>query len=259
MKKLMSFLLAMLMILSLTACGGMSRRAIEETLTDAKVTPEFQEFKWPKSEIAGLLPVPKSNIGKIAWEASYGFVIDVGETTKSEYDAYVDECWDNGFTVDYDKGDNHFYANNKGGYHLSIRFEENDVMWIRIDEPDDVGETVETAEPVQTNAVAPTPTPTATPTPTTAAPSSTSTSDWRQFLKDYEKFMDEYIAVLKKYMKNPLDMSVLSDYTTMMTELSEWDEKYDDMSDDLDNPAELAEFLQEWTRIYTKMITAMYE
>ena len=106
---------------------------------------------------------------------------------------------------------------------------------------------------------APTATPTATPTPeeTPTSTPTTSSPNWRQFLKDYEAFIDSYIAVLKKYSADPTDFSILGDYMNMMTELSEWDDKYDDMSDGLDDPTELAEFIQEWTRIYTKMITAL--
>jgi hypothetical protein len=87
--------------------------------------------------------------------------------------------------------------------------------------------------------------------------SSTASTDWRQLLKDYEEFMDDYIAILKKYTENPLDTSILGDYMDMMTELEERSDKYDDMSDDLDDPDELAEFMKEWTRIYTKQINAI--
>ena len=34
-----------------------------------------REFQWPRSEIAQLIDPPKSNRGRIEWEASYGFVI----------------------------------------------------------------------------------------------------------------------------------------------------------------------------------------
>jgi hypothetical protein len=94
-------------------------------------------------------------------------------------------------------------------------------------------------------------------TPSSSTPASASSADWRQLLKDYEKFMDAYIDVLKKYKENPADLSILSDYMNMMAELEEWTDKYDDMSDEFDDPAELAEFMKEWTRIYTKQINAI--
>ena len=87
--------------------------------------------------------------------------------------------------------------------------------------------------------------------------SSETSSDWRQFLQDYEAFMDDYIEILKKYHANPADLSILSDYMSMMTKLTEWSDKYDDISGGLDNPDELAEFTQEWMRIYTKQMNAL--
>ena len=83
-----------------------------------------------------------------------------------------------------------------------------------------------------------------------------SSSDWRKFLKDYEEFVDAYVAVLKKYTANPLDFSILGDYMDMMTAAEEWSDEYDAMSDELDDPKELAEFIKEWTRIYAKMFSA---
>ena len=91
---------------------------------------------------------------------------------------------------------------------------------------------------------------------TPSTPSTTSSSDWRKFLKDYEEFVDAYVAVLKKYTANPLDFSILGDYMDMMTAAEEWSDEYDAMSDELDDPKELAEFIKEWTRIYAKMFSA---
>lgn len=107
---------------------------------------EMSEIQWPKSEIGTLLPIPKSTVGQISWEASYGFVIYIGETTKEEYNAYVDECWERGFTLDYHKGDTSFWADNEDGYHVSLKYEGNNIMFIRIDEPDEV-KTETTDEP----------------------------------------------------------------------------------------------------------------
>ena len=109
---------------------------------------EFKEFKWPDSEIAKLLPVPESNIGHIEWEASYGFVIYVSETTREDYNAYVDKCLENGFTVEYYRSENSYYGDNESGYHVSVRYEEDfeDVMFIRIDDPDDSSDGTTTSE-----------------------------------------------------------------------------------------------------------------
>lgn len=97
---------------------------------------EMSQIQWPSSDVAKLLPVPKSNIGSISWENSSGFVIYIGNTTKTEYNEYVNACSAKGFNVDYNKGDDYYYADNTDGYHISLRYEGNNIMWIRADEPE---------------------------------------------------------------------------------------------------------------------------
>ena len=97
---------------------------------------EMSQIQWPNSEVAKLLPVPKSTIGSVSWENSGGFVIYIGNTTKAEYNEYVNACSAKGFNVDYNKGDDYYYADNSDGYHISLRYEGNNVMWIRADEPE---------------------------------------------------------------------------------------------------------------------------
>lgn len=93
------------------------------------------KFDWPKSEIAELIPKAKSCIGKIEWEADYGFVIYVGETSESDYKEYVDSVWEAGFVEEHQKGDTYFRAKNKDGYSVDVTYEGDDVMFIRMDQP----------------------------------------------------------------------------------------------------------------------------
>mgnify|MGYP004567498895 CR=1 FL=1 len=96
---------------------------------------DFNEFNWPSSDIAKLIPVPKSNLGKIEWEASYGFVIYVGNTTKDDFLEYIQECKNAGFNVNYRKGDNYYYASDNSGYRLTLNYKSANIMFIRVDEP----------------------------------------------------------------------------------------------------------------------------
>lgn len=93
------------------------------------------------------------------------------------------------------------------------------------------------------------------------APAKTaSDAEWKQFLKEYEEWVDEYIEITKKYQDNPSDMSILSDYTDMMTEMAEWTSKAEDMEKELEDasPAELAEYSAELLRIAAKIEKAAY-
>jgi hypothetical protein len=78
---------------------------------------------------------------------------------------------------------------------------------------------------------------------------SNSTSDCEEFLKGYEDFMDSYIAILKKYKNNPTDASILSEYTSVLSEASEWSSKTADCAAD-------AEFAAKFTEIQMKIANA---
>ena len=84
----------------------------------------------------------------------------------------------------------------------------------------------------------------------------TSNDDWRDFLKEYEEWVDKYIAVVKKYNANPTDLSILSEYTSLVTELADWTERADDVSDSIEDIEDAAEYSAELMRIAAKLADA---
>lgn len=138
-KNVLDKLIKLIFILIITALifsmSGCSKNVENPSVISEPEEMTFAEFQWPDTEIAKLMPVPKSTIGNIAWSKDYGFVIYVAETSLSDYAAYVQECEALGFILDCRKGDDYFYANNADGYHVSVTFKDNDVMFVRIDEP----------------------------------------------------------------------------------------------------------------------------
>ncbi|MCL2488128.1 MAG: hypothetical protein FWE80_05530, partial [Oscillospiraceae bacterium] len=101
--------------------------------------------------------------------------------------------------------------------------------------------------------------PTAAPTtkaPVTAAPTAApaNKTNWKQFLQEYEAWIDSYLVILKKYRDNPADLSILSDYMEAMQKLTEWAEKVDKIESELaDSPEALAEYLAAISRILGKI------
>jgi len=92
----------------------------------------FSTIQWPTTGAGALLPVPKSNVGSSEWESSDGFTVYIGKTTSDDYNAYVNACKEKGFSVDYRKGNNYFYADNADGYHLTVNYEGNQTMYINV-------------------------------------------------------------------------------------------------------------------------------
>ena len=44
---------------------------------------------------------------------------------------------------------------------------------------------------------------------------SASGTDCNKWLDDYEAYMDDYVALVKKYQANPTDMTIMQEYTSM--------------------------------------------
>lgn len=239
MKKLFIGLLLICSVVSMTACGSSNNTKETSSVPVESSEPIYESFTWPTSDIAKLLPVPKSSIGKVDWEASYGFVIYVAETTKTDYDEYVSLCEEAGFTVGYNKGDDYFRGDNADGYHISLSYDEGDVMFVRIDEPKEgVGTTV--TEPDETN------------NPVNEDTSNV-TPEFKELMDSYEVFFDEYVEFMKKYKES-------DDQAAMMTDMSEYMTKYSDMMSKLEevknselSAADSAYYLEVSGRIMKKL------
>lgn len=91
-----------------------------------------------------------------------------------------------------------------------------------------------------------------------AAPAGTDDATWKEFLKEYEEFVDNYIIIYKKYQANPTDATLLADYTELMQKLPEWEEKAADMQAELaSNPEALKEYTETLAQIAQKLIEAL--
>lgn len=256
MKRIAMLLLAAIMLVSMAACGNSN----SNTPTTEEET--YSEFDWPTSDIANLLPVPKSNIGKISWEASYGFVIYVSETSQADFKDYVKACKESGFVEDYRAGDDYYYGDNENGYHLSLRFEENDVMFIRIDEPDEdeSTESLETTEVPETE-LSEIETTEASEAEIEATESAASNNtgirpEFREVMDSYEAFIDEYCAFMKKYAESENSASMLSDYLSYMTQYADTMSKLSEIDDGSLSTEELAYYTEVNLRISQKLLEA---
>ena len=209
---------------------GLDLSYIGETMYIALDAPiEMGTLNWPKSEIAGLLPLPKSTVGKVSTDTENGCYIYVGETSIDDFNAYTDECSDNGFSVDYERGDKFYNAKDEAGNKLSLSYQGNNVMVIQIRKPDEAEanalETEQESEPSS-----------ATEQQTESAEKSSDSAElidgmrpeFKQAMDSYEEFMNEYCEFMKKYAESDgTDVGLLADYTSYMS-------KYADVVEDFD-------------------------
>ena len=97
---------------------------------------EMSNIEWPITELAQLLPIPKSTKGKISTDTSDRLYVYIGNTSIEDYNTYVNECYQKGFSVDYDKSEKYYDAKNANGYELSLNYTGGEVMTIEISKPE---------------------------------------------------------------------------------------------------------------------------
>ena len=220
---------------------------------------EMNQITWPTSEMVKTLPVPKSTVGKIMTESSDGFIVSIGETTKEAYNAYVAECSEKGYNVDYSKDDNYYRAKNEKGYSLSLSYEGNNTMEISVanvkEETGDEPVVTDTPAPVVTET--PKPVVTETPPPATQAPTPDTGAvrpEIKTALDSYEEFFNNYVSFMKRYKESPDDLGVITEYATYMASYTDMMSKLSQLENDNLNSAELAYYLEVHTRINNKLL-----
>lgn len=221
-----------------------------------KAPMKFGSITWPSSTVGNMLPAPKSTTGKFSYEHDDSFFVYVSETSKADYDQYVADCSANGFNIDYDKGDTYYRADNADGYHISLKYEGNNIMAVEIkasknsdagtSEPATTEPSTETTAPSESNA-------------TETKPNDTDLVDgmridFKDAMDSYEAFMDEYVAFMKKYSDNPSDVGLLADYTKYMSKYADMVEKFDKWESEDLNDAELAYYIDVQARVSKKLL-----
>ncbi|MCD7892364.1 MAG: DUF4839 domain-containing protein [Erysipelotrichaceae bacterium] len=120
MKKIIKLLLAVLMTMTLTACGSSN----EETTTGT-----FESISWPSSGLAALLPEPSSDdgelVGYINRDNDVLLSIDIGNITEDDYLSYVDACTEKGFNIDSQTDTDRYEAYDETGNELILCYYEN--------------------------------------------------------------------------------------------------------------------------------------
>lgn len=79
-------------------------------------------------------------------------------------------------------------------------------------------------------------------------------ADFKSAMDSYEKFFDEYVAIMKKYKNNPSDVSILADYTKYMGKYAKMMEDFEKWEDEDMNTAEMAYYLEVQGRITKKLL-----
>lgn len=211
---------------------------------------EYDEITWPTSAIAQLLPVPEDlSNGVISSDREDYLSVYLGKLSKDDYQSYVEQCKEKGFTVDYSSSDDYYFANNSEGYRLSVDYDVDRRMM-----------DVSVSAPVETI-----PTPEATPEPTettTEEPATDDTSseevdpDFKATMDSYETTINNYCDFMEKYNNaGPEDTAaMLADYTSYLQQYTETIDALNSIDEASLSAADLAYYTEVNGRISQRLL-----
>ncbi len=86
----------------------------------------YDVYVWPDNNLSAMLPKPQSDHGEIEINAADKFRMMVGGVKENDYNNYVEECIEKGFSLKVSRTDYEYYlmynAYNESGAELTIRF-----------------------------------------------------------------------------------------------------------------------------------------
>ena len=224
---------------------------------------ELIEFKWPDSELASMLPEPKSTYGQILTDSTESLWIKVSKTSQSDFDEYISQCKEKGFTENYNRSSTSYTAENKEKYNLNLYLYDNE-MNISLNKP--TSETTVSAkatDSTEKETQKPTEKPTEAPKEPENKPESKSIADigvvtpsFKETMDSYEAFFDSYIEFTKKYKENPGDLTMISEYADYMSKYTDYMSKLTAIDTDTLSVADLAYYNEVHTRILKKIAEA---
>lgn len=240
------------------------RAALENYRHDP--TDRFAEMQWPDRGLGAMLPVPESSYGVIYNDKAQWFNGDVGNYTREQYGAYVASCEDAGFTVEYTKNNDAFWAWNEEGYYLHLGYDEDkSYMSFSLEAPkeeesggsgvsnggseEDVGadDGAATDAPDQKTNQDEEPT-------GGASASGEVTPSFKEYMDSYEAFFDEYIAFMDKYEESTdYTPEMLDDFNTYMERYTDMTAKMNEVDTGALSPADLAYYNEVNARVYEKL------
>lgn len=197
---------------------------------------EQEAHAWPDTELSKLIPEPN---GKITYVNTNDDELDATvETNAKKAYEYRTKCKEKGFTnISEDENDDNdfsFKARDTNNNELSLTYYE------------DNGELeIELKKLGQSEAS----------TSTSSSNSTNTSSNFKDMMDSYEKFIDEYIAFMKKYQNSSDTSAMLNDYTKYMQKFTDFTSKIDAVDESNLSAADYNYYIEVTTRVNKKLAT----
>ncbi len=215
------------------------------------VPEKMEEIEWPDSDLAKMLPVPKSKTGKINNDSSNYLRVSIDKTSESDFKEYVKACKEKGFDVDYSNGDNYYRAKNSKGYSLEVSLSAFDVMDIYLSTPKEETTEAETSKAESSKQES------SKKESSKSEQSSKSaegvTPEFKEAMDSYEEFFDEYIDFMVRYSESDNPIEMMDEYYDYLNKYSETMQELSDMEDKEVTDADRLYYIEVQTRILDKL------
>lgn len=250
MKRLLvGILCGMLAISTFAGCGS--------TKDDSK--QETTAFTWPTNELAQAIPVADISSGEVDIDSDTLLVINWYKASLDDYNDYINQCKEAGYTVDPIEFDEYYSAKNEAGYKLGVDYEDDDKeIRIQVSHYSDDSDPSDDSSAPTEDATSDTTENTDSLTTDQSTDESTDSTGIRpevkEFLDSYESFMNEYADFMEKYNNSNDVASMMKDYTTYMTKYADFTQKYKDLGDDDLNDEELKYYVDVQSRVTKRLI-----
>lgn len=259
MKKVISILSALLVLLSLTACAGNAAKpaevAAKPTYTGTweldyvvinGVSFTHSELEAIGQDIQASLVLKDGGKAFVTLGSDQG-VLDWNET-------------ENGIQIDDETltmEDGFLRGGDDDTFLYFKKVSESQLIEKRADEETQETKLPETTAPAPKATTAPTTEPTTVPT-TEAADDLVDgmRPEFKEAMDAYEAFYKEYCELLKKYTANPTDFSILGKYADMLTKIDEVDKAFEKWDESDLNSEELKYYLDVNNRVLKMLVDA---
>ncbi len=99
-------------------------------------SPDTEKIIWDEMILAQVIPEAPKSKGKIWSNSSTRLNIDIVKISAAEYEAYIEDCKQQGFDIDAEKNSIFYEAYNAEGYNLYLSYSSyNETMGISVDAP----------------------------------------------------------------------------------------------------------------------------
>ena len=138
-----SFVIALICVVIMLAVYGVE--SITTAITAAKDNAANEQeklqaqsvtYEWPSVGLNQYLPIPPTEYGNIKTDDETRFNIEIYQVSSEDFEGYVKNCKEKGFTISTTKTDSVFYAYHAEQYKLDIFYwEDEETMDIFLDAP----------------------------------------------------------------------------------------------------------------------------